>query len=294
LSVYVYMVVATPTSSVRVRYCVSTKEPCSDKELGSKERPVVVFGSAPASLNSGIHQFLSRDAALQCAELTQDTLTLCLRVQVFRDGPSSSSPLPSSTALKTCLTTDLGRVLESGDEADASIVTEGGELKVHSLILSIRSPVFAAMFKSSLLEAQTRSINIAGEADVVKTFVRYLYLDEAPTTDANMVCHLLKLAHQYEVLGLVEHCQNCLKGDLDVNSAVDRLMLADELSLLALKKDVLQYLTTAGKLQEAQRTEAWQRLASQRPHLAVEIVAALIPPAAEPEKSNKAKKRKRS
>merc|ERR1712205_132199 len=108
------------------------------------------------------------------------------------------------------------------------------------------------------------------------------YLDEAPTDDANMMCHLLKLAHQYEVLSLVEHCQTCLKADLDVTSAVDWLMLADELSLSELKKDVLQYLTTSGKLQEAQRSEAWQRLASQRPHLGLEIVAALIPPAVEP------------
>ena len=52
---------------------------------------------------------------------------------------------------------------------------------------------------------------------------------------ANTCCHLLALAHRYEVLGLVDRCQQALEAELDVDSAIERLMLADELGLEELR-----------------------------------------------------------
>lgn len=76
---------------------------------------------------------------------------------------------------------------------------------------------------------------------------------------ADLLCHLLKLAHQFEVRGLVERCSMKLKGGLDAGSAVERLMFADELGLKDLHSACVNFLTSIGNLAAAQATEAWAR-----------------------------------
>ena len=48
-------------------------------------------------------------------------------------------------------------------------------------------------------------------------------------------------------------------------------MLADELSIPALKKACAQFLAEAGRLADVQESEPWERLLASRPHLAGEV-----------------------
>ena len=56
-----------------------------------------------------------------------------------------------------------------------------------------------------------------------------------------------------------------------MDNAVERLMLADELGVPALKKACAQFLAEAGRLADVQETEPWERLLASRPHLAGEV-----------------------
>uniref|UniRef100_A0A7S2F0J0 SAP domain-containing protein n=1 Tax=Alexandrium andersonii TaxID=327968 RepID=A0A7S2F0J0_9DINO len=106
----------------------------------------------------------------------------------------------------------------------------------------------------------------------------YLYSDEVDLSSLDLCCHLLKLAHRFEVVGLVGACVSTLEKGLDVPSAVERLMLADELELPGLKAVCCAYLAWPDRLPEAQASSQWERLVEQRPRLMAELLKAVAPP----------------
>ena len=85
-------------------------------------------------------------------------------------------------------------------------------------------------------EAKTGVIDLETDELIARKFLDFIYLDKLDVASelvgragahesADLCCHLLKLAHQFEVRGLVAQCTNALQGGLDVASAVERLML---------------------------------------------------------------------
>ena len=83
-------------------------------------------------------------------------------------------------------------------------------------------------------EATTRVVDLSVDEGTAHAFLDYLYFDELDVTSPtspDLCCHLLKLAHQYEVQSLVDRCTAVLESGLDVAASIERLMLADELGL---------------------------------------------------------------
>ena len=122
---------------------------------------------------------------------------------------------------------------ESGDGTDVTLRAGDAQLAAHSLILSLRSPVFKNMLSGEMREAKTGIITLQADELTAKKFLDFIYLDklDVPADESqDLCCHLLKLAHQFEVRGLVNQCTASLKSGLDIESAVERLMVADELA----------------------------------------------------------------
>jgi hypothetical protein len=137
------------------------------------------------------------------------------------------------------------------------------------------------MLRGEMREAKTGIIDLQVDELTAKKFLDFLYLDklDVSASDSPDLCgHLLKLAHQYEVRGLIDQCSKALQGELDVASAVERLLVADELDLQELRSTCVNFLTLPGNLPAAQATEAWARLVEQRPRLMSDLLQSLAPP----------------
>jgi hypothetical protein len=142
----------------------------------------------------------------------------------------------------------------------------------------MRSPVFKTMLRTEMRETTTRVIDLSVDDGTANAFVDYLYFDVLDATSPgspDLCCHLLKLAHQYEVQSLVDRCMAVLECGLDVASSIERLMLADELGLARLRDACVDFLTTAQNLEVALESDSWQRLVELRPRLMADLIQSL-------------------
>ena len=94
------------------------------------------------------------------------------------------------------LNTDLGHLLLTGTQSDATIVVKGGKpFSVHKSVLVSRSPVFAAMFDHETKEREENKIELFDiSEEVCAQFLQFIYTDEVE--DDSYTCELLVLANK--------------------------------------------------------------------------------------------------
>lgn len=114
-------------------------------------------------------------------------------------------------------------------------------------MLMAKSPVFKKMLSSKMLmdESINNELTITDCDDVtIKHFLHYLYTDELITSsDMQLIITILKMAHMYEVKGLLRECEIKLGSVLlNSNNCFDLLQLADMYSCTALRQYVVHYI----------------------------------------------------
>ena len=99
--------------------------------------------------------------------------------------------------------------------ADIEFLVGDQSFAAHRFILSIRSPVFDAMFESAMTEAATRQVRIEDvDANTFRAFLEFLYIGTLKSFDRKE--QLLSLARKYQVETLIPLCQsNFEKIDID-------------------------------------------------------------------------------
>lgn len=153
---------------------------------------------------------------------------------------------------------DLAQLFQGGDMMDCNIKT--GTLSedspqtmadcipAHKVILSMRSPVFRAMFHSSMSEAASSEVFIPDfDTEVVRQFVRYIYESKLPKESLERYCDdLLVIACKYQVPGLQSLCEKHFAAILDsglVHDKICSILHLAELHLLhTLKEQALGYI----------------------------------------------------
>eukprot|EP00928_Gymnodinium_smaydae_P040555 TRINITY_DN27496_c0_g1_i1.p1 TRINITY_DN27496_c0_g1~~TRINITY_DN27496_c0_g1_i1.p1 ORF type:complete len:410 (-),score=29.58 TRINITY_DN27496_c0_g1_i1:230-1459(-) len=157
------------------------------------------------------------------------------------------------TATKTHaqqLAADLTSMMSEGD-GDVTFVLADGEVAAHREILKFRSPVFKAMFQSSMQEASSQRIQ-AKDVDLVlmERFLHYVYTAEVPQDmfdnycgccDVAGWCQLARIGDKYGVRGLVDRCVHHLKQFTYPDTVLEILILANVLKLHDLKQHCLEY-----------------------------------------------------
>ena len=162
-------------------------------------------------------------------------------------------------------------LLESGDLADIELKCGGGSVSAHKLILSARSPVFAAMFGRGMAEAEASEVTLEGiEPAVLRSLVHFLYAEELDEGAMDDAAGLLAAADQYEVPRLVALCEEQLCEGIDDESAAARLVLAERHHAAQLKEACLDYI--AEHHEAVMTSEGWQQLGTQ-PNLLQELFA---------------------
>mmetsp|Transcript_101737 Transcript_101737/g.323278 ORF Transcript_101737/g.323278 Transcript_101737/m.323278 type:complete len:501 (+) Transcript_101737:59-1561(+) len=189
---------------------------------------------------------------------------------------------PDGGAADPCLGPQLGALLDSALFTDVVVHVEKEEIRAHSSVLAARSPVFKAMWLSSMREQQQKEVVIKDlEPTAVRRMLRFMYvgaLDVELESDGEVIT-LLEAAHQYQVASLVELCVARLSAWLTVENAAEYLMIADHAGLARLRRRCLDFISgTHRRVAEVQTTKAFARLAQKRPHLLAEILAEAIPP----------------
>ena len=101
------------------------------------------------------------------------------------------------------------------DAPDADAIlrsSDGKELRVHRLILSLSSPVFQGMFSlPSRPTDPVPTIDVADPSDILERFVQYLYPKSPPNiTDVSMWAVMYAIADKYNAEIVTEHLRGML------------------------------------------------------------------------------------
>jgi len=199
---------------------------------------------------------------------------------------SRVTPLPRQKVELPDALQDLGKCLgdlfDGGHFTDVVLVVGEERINAHSIILAARSPVFDAMWCSSMQEQALKQVIIEDlEPSAVRRMLRFMYTGscgQSLNNDGDTVS-LLEAAHRYQVSVLIEHCVAALSSRLTVEIVAERLMVADLAGLEGLRKACLAFITdSTARVAAVQSTDGFGQLTKKRPHLAIDILAAAFPP----------------
>ena len=137
------------------------------------------------------------------------------------------------------------------------------------MILSARSPVFAAMFSTDMKEKLNKEVVIEDvDADVFSNFLRFIYTGSCQVE--NKTTELLACADKYGLKDLKTMCGQHLERNLSSENAVESLILADTHSAAGLKAASVKFISSNRTV--INQSSEWESLLSSHTHLAVEVL----------------------
>ncbi|ORX55830.1 hypothetical protein DM01DRAFT_1335207 [Hesseltinella vesiculosa] len=140
---------------------------------------------------------------------------------------------------------EFGPLLNNPELSDFVIVAaDGQELHAHQVILITRWPHFKNLYRSGMMEAQERRMEIAEPYPVVLAFLKYLYSDQLDEMEPwHVVCELLLLSNMYLLHRLKKICcQRLYERHLTIESCIpifEKAILVDETGLKMLLLDFM-------------------------------------------------------
>ncbi|XP_073837566.1 TD and POZ domain-containing protein 5-like [Musca autumnalis] len=175
------------------------------------------------------------------------------------------------------ITNDFAKILTSNEYSDITLVArDGSEFKAHKLILSVRSEVFAAMFRNNFAESETNRIEIEDmEGEVLREMLNHIYTDrEIPREPRDMAAQLFAAANKYALSNLKKMCETALIKTLDFASVADTLLLAERHSNDELKSKAIQF--AVNNIKTVTETTSWKNLRETEPRLCVDVLEKAI------------------
>ncbi len=133
-------------------------------------------------------------------------------------------------------------------KVDSTTTDPAVVIKVHKLVLTSRSKVFAAMFRHDMMEKQTNTIAISDfSADTIENFVSFLYDDNCSLLKSGnaSVCRLvdlLKIAHKYDVNSLKLMCEQSLSKKVSSANTSSMLQMSEQFYAKYLRSYIVRYM----------------------------------------------------
>ncbi|TVU21125.1 hypothetical protein EJB05_30744, partial [Eragrostis curvula] len=134
--------------------------------------------------------------------LRDDCIVIQCDVTVLNE-PQVVSVAPEIQVPPSTFLNNLGKLLETGEDADVTLDVKGDIVPAHKIILAMQSPVFRAeLYGPMRVNTSGKSITVEDmEPDVFKMLLTYIYTDSLPTMDdlegddkEEMIKHLLVAA----------------------------------------------------------------------------------------------------
>jgi len=126
------------------------------------------------------------------------------------------------------LSSDLEALFLDSSSTDLRLVCPGqGDVRVHSNIISARSPVFSSMMNIDMKEKDSRVITIEDfNIDIVKEMVHFIYtgkLNEAFEDNQN----LLVIGNKYQIKSLVAACGEKIAAKISKENVIEMGVFAE-------------------------------------------------------------------
>ncbi|CAL1285697.1 unnamed protein product [Larinioides sclopetarius] len=118
------------------------------------------------------------------------------------------------------LSKDLERVLsESSRFADVTLKCGGASIPAHKIILSARSPVFAAMFVNPMKESLRNEVDITDiHESALRDLLKYVYTGKTCDLTDSSAAELLNAADKYQIQDLKAVCVDFLKNTVSLQN----------------------------------------------------------------------------
>ncbi|KAJ3676868.1 hypothetical protein LUZ60_002592 [Juncus effusus] len=177
-----------------------------------------------------------------------------------------------------------GKLWKSGEKCDVSFEVEGEKFNAHKLILAARSPVFEAELFGSMAESKMKCIKINDmKSWVFKALLGFIYTDtlcemqinenesENVNDLVNFTQHLLVAADRYGIEGLRVICEEKLCNEINLESVVTTLDLAERHNCEKLKEICLGFISVPKNLMRLALTQRYVHLMQSCPVLLTEL-----------------------
>ena len=166
-----------------------------------------------------------------------------------------NDPLETLDRFDTNLSANYSTLLKDGKYSDVKIVVDGTEIMAHKAILSVRSPVFNAMFESKMLENRENLIRIEDfTQEVIEELLGFIYSGKVANLP-KVAKALLSAADKYALPELSQLCEQYLMSDLTIESAPEILVLSHLHKALKLKAVVIDFIIANRK--DVMKSQNW-------------------------------------
>lgn len=179
------------------------------------------------------------------------------------------------------LTQDLGRLLESEEEADVTFEVGGEVFHAHKIVLAMRSPVFKAELYGPMMRDKGAEISRRVEGmdpPVFRALLHFIYTDSFPPMDdldddehQHMVKHLLVAADRYGMERMKLICESILCKSLDAGSVAYTLALASQHHCSKLKNACIEHIISSDGMDAVLASQGYEHLKAACPDVAVEL-----------------------
>ena len=157
--------------------------------------------------------------------------------------------------------------------ADFVFKVENENISAHKVILTARSPVFAAMFQYDMQENRTNETEITDVTPAaLKALLRFIYTGQCEV--GNLAEELLSAADKYDIRELKQICAKELGKKLTVDNAVDLLILSDLHQANVLKDGVMRFINENAAA--VKKTPSWSNFHKSHPNLLRELFNKLL------------------
>ncbi len=171
------------------------------------------------------------------------------------------------------LSEDFGSLLLDTQSADVTFKLGKKKIVAHKAILSARSEVFRAMFRSEMKESTTNEVTLKDtDENTFRNFLTYLYTNKSESE--SLTASLLILADKYQIKRLVALCEQHLLTSLSIYTAVENLLFGNIHSEV-IKDASLKFIANNFKAMLAADCQFLQPVAVTAPMLMQEIMVAM-------------------
>jgi len=170
------------------------------------------------------------------------------------------------------LVSDLTTLLKSSSGSDLTLVcSDGREVRVHSNIMTARSPVFSTMLESGMIEQSRKRVEVEDfGSSVVEAFVHYIYTAQIIGAEFEAMVELMKIGNKYMVDALVDDCAKKLTQMLSNSNVLSLGAVAEVLSREELLESCAQFV--AKNVEAEVLVHAWEKKLKDSPSFLVKII----------------------
>ena len=195
------------------------------------------------------------------------------KVNVVTNG-STSIPSPEDITGISKFMEDMGNIFEAGKFTDVTIVCQDREFECHKAILAARSTVLEAMFSHNMKEERDSKVEIQDmDKDILRKMIVFMYSGKVAGLDGK-AADLLVAAEKYDLKELKRMCEDKLCVNLNLDNALDMLVLADLHGANNLRLITLEFIGENGK--KIITKEGWREKVKMYPDLMADMIVAMF------------------